>query len=380
MKRRTVLTLLLLAALAVAGVYLVRGILSGTPEISPPQAQRKPPAVEVVSASKTAVSLDLELSGSVEPHRVAQLASPAEGPVLDIRVRESDRVKAGDALLCIGRKEGIDALIASLREELRKEEDNLRRTRQLVESEALPGEQLDQARAAYERIRAQLVKAEETAQDYTITAPWEGVVSHLLVKEGEYVAPRAALLELYDPSSLVIRAAVPEKHAAEVTADMRVDVRLDAFPDEVLPGRIERVYPYLDSRLRTRSMEIVLDEPAALLPGMFARLKVRLKTVDEAIMVPLEAIVATPGGQAVFVVENGKAVRRLVETGLEEGNRVQIITGVQPGDKVIVAGGGQLQDGAAVSVPGQEPSGPGKKPSGTALPAAQKPQAGGGPR
>jgi membrane fusion protein (multidrug efflux system) len=360
MKKRTALITVIIGVVAVFGIFLVRGIPSGKSETGQPANQKKPPKVRVVAASKATVSYGLELTGSVEPYRVAQLASPAEGPVLNVGVREGDRVKAGDTLLSIGRKRGIDALIVSLRDELKKEDDNLRRTRQLVENEALPGEQLDQARAAFEKVRALLVKAEETSQDYGVTAPWTGVVSRVIVKEGEFVAPRAALLEMYDPASLVVRAAVPEKHAAEIAAGMPVDVRLDAYPDEIMKGRIERVYPYLDSRLRTRTMEIVLDKPIDLLPGMFARLKVLLKSVNEAVVVPLEAIVSTPKGQVVFVVEDGKAIARPVETGIEEDNRIQIVTGVQPGDKVIVAGNEKLKDGVAVSLAGGEKSGKGK--------------------
>lgn len=359
--KKTVLILLSIGVLAVAGIFFIRGVgPSGESETNQSNNQKKPPRVRAVAATKAAISSGLELTGSVEPYRVARLASTAEGPVADIRVREADRVKAGDALLSIGRKKGADALITSLREELKKEEDNLRRTRQLVQSEALPGEQLDQAKSALEKVRAQLVQAEETAQDYAIYAPWDGVVSRVNVKVGEFVAPRAVLLEIYDPASLVILAAIPERHAAEVTAGMRVDVRLDAYPDDIMQGRIERVYPYLDSRLRTRTMEITIEKPIDLLPGMFARLNVLLKNIDDAVIVPLEALVTTPKGQVVFVVEDGKAIARAVKTGIEADSRIQLVSGVQPGDKVIIAGNEKLKDGVEVSLAVDEKSGMGK--------------------
>jgi membrane fusion protein (multidrug efflux system) len=304
----------------------------------------------VITALKAAISSRLELTGSVEPYRIARLASPAEGPVVEIRVREGDLVKTGDALLSIGRKKGANALIVSLREELKKEEDNLQRVRELVECEALPGEQLDQARSVCENVRAQLVKAEETLRDYVISAPWGGVASRLLVKEGEFVAPRAPLLEMYDPASLVILAAVPEKHVIKVTTDMLVDVRLDAYPGEIMNGRIERVYPFLDPRLRTRTIEISLDKSIDLLPGMFARLKVQMQKIDDAVIVPVEALVERPKGQIVFVVEDGKAVARSVETGIEEDNLIQIVSGVQPDEKIIIAGHEKLKNGTAVNL------------------------------
>ncbi len=377
MNKKTILIItLILGALAAAGIVFFDGVPSGkTSEktvMEQPGKQKQPPQVRVIPATRSNISKTLELTGSVEPYRVALLASPAEGPVVDVRVREGDRVAAEDSLLSIGRKKGVEALIVSLQEELKKEEDNLNRTRQLVESQALPGEELDQAKAAYEKVRALLIKAEETVLDYIIKAPWAGVVSQVKVKEGEFVAPRAVLLEIYDPASLVIRASIPEKHAAEVTAGMHVDVRLDAYPGKVVPGRIERVYPYLDARLRTRTVEIGLEEGFHLLPGMFARLKVLLKSEEEAVTVPVEALVDTPKGQVVFVVEDGKAVARMVKTGIEAGNRIQIVSGIQPGDKVIVAGNEKLKNGAEVRLAEAGKSGNGQNIT-MAEPAAERP-------
>ncbi len=360
MRRHFAMTLIL-GAVFTGILFLARCGPPGGGKTAEPPRQKGVPQVRAVPVVRATVSRTLELTGSVEAYRVARLASPAEGPVATVRVREGDRVKAGDTLLSIGRKQGIEALIASLREELKKEEDNLRRTRQLVEGDALPGEQLDQATAAYEGVRARLIQAEEAARDYAIAAPWDGVVSRLTVKEGEFVAPRAVLLEMYDPSSLVISAEVPERHAAEVKAQMRVVVDLDAYPGEALEGRVVRVYPYLDPRMRTRTMEIALDKPVDLLPGMFARLKVRMESVDAAVVVPAEALVKSPTGQqAVFLIEDGKALKRQVRTGIEEGDRVQIVAGLLPGDQVIIAGNEKLKDGVPVRLAGEQAAGKGE--------------------
>lgn len=349
MKKRNVWIILIISVFAVAGIIFVHRGLSGKAETGQPKNKNTLPVVRVISASKTTISSKLDLTGSVEHYRVAHLASPAEGPVMDIHVREGDTVKAGDTMLSIGRKKGIDALITSLQEELKKEADNLQKIRHLVEIDALPGEQLDQARTAYEKVRAQLVNAEETAGDYSITAPWSGVVSRVIVKEGEFIAPRAILLEMYDPASLIILSAVPEKYAFEVKAGKSVDIRLDAYPDRLLEGRIERVYPYLDAILRTRTVEILPKEQIDLLPGMFARLQVLLSIDKDAVVVPRQAVFSEQEQEFVFVEENGKAKRRPVKTGIEMGRRVQIETGVLPGEKVIVEGWERLRDGDTVS-------------------------------
>lgn len=346
MKPRYVLIVLFLAA--AAGAYIFQIARSDITDTGKPEKQKKTQVVETAAAGQTTVLHRLELTGSVAAYRVAHLASPAEGPAENLGAREGDRVKADEKLVLIGRRQGAEALIAALREELKKEEANLRRVRRLIQANALAEENLDQARAAYESMRAQLIQAEESAVDHTISAPWDGVVSRVEVKEGEFVAPRTVLIEMYDPQSLVIRAAVPERFAAEIKPDMDVEIRLDAFGQKPVQGRIKRIYPYLDDRMRTRTVEILPNKAVELLPGMFARLQVILEKQDNAVVVPKEAVISSPEGAAVFVVEDQNAVRRPVKTGIEEKRSIQIVSGVLAGEKVIVAGHRKLKHGDTI--------------------------------
>ncbi len=344
--KQILVAVLLIAAFAATFIIISK---RGSPKKAKPA--QPPPLVETAEVVTGDIAHVLDLSGSVESYHVAQLASPAEGPIQDIRVREGDRVAKGNVLLSVGRKRGIDALIASLEEEFKKEENNLRRTRSLVESNVMPKEKLDQALASYEKVNAQLISAQETAKDYTLTAPWDGIVSNLLVKDGQYVAPRTPLLHMYEPNSLIIRAAIPEKYSTMISASLPVAIRFDAYDDRIVAGRIERVYPFLDSRLRTRTVEITLDKnEIELLPGMFARLAITLDTARDATVAPLQAVINTYKGKSIFIVEDGKAVQRFVATGYENGNSVQILDGVSPGEQAIVSGAEKVRDGLTIDV------------------------------
>jgi len=353
MKIKLIGGLLLLLVPGLSTLWLV-----GCGNSEAPLPQKKAPLVAVETVQKGALARTLELTGTVEPYRVARLASPAEGPVLNLQVREGDTVKAGQVLLTIGRMTGVDALIASLREELKKEEDNLKRIKQLVEKDALPGEQLDGARSIVEKVKAQLVKAEETALDYSITAPWDGIVFRLLVRDGNFVAPRTVLVELYDPASLIISAAVPEKYATGLRKDMTAAITLDAYPNKLFSGQIAQLYPSLDNRTRTRNIEIKLKEKVDLLPGMFARCRLTLESIPDAVTVPIQAVIVNPAGASIaFVVVEGKAVQRKVQTGIEESGRIQIMAGLKPGEQLIVAGQEKLKDGAEIRLPAVSPEG-----------------------
>jgi membrane fusion protein (multidrug efflux system) len=158
----------------------------------------------------------------------------------------------------------------------------------------------------------------------------------------------------------VIRAAAPERIAARVREGLRVDAVLDAYPDVRLEGRIARVYAYLDERTRTRTFEVAVPADVELLPGMFARLRLPLATVDDAVVVPRDAVLVDQDGQSVvFVVNDGHGQQRVVRVGIEEGSRVQVLAGLAPGDTVVVAGQEGLRDGAPLRViESSSPDGP----------------------
>jgi membrane fusion protein (multidrug efflux system) len=279
-----------------------------------------------------------------------QLASPAEGPVISLRARQGDEVRIGDTLVEIGRQAGTSALIASLKEQLAKDEDSYRRAKELALIDGISTQQLDLARSTFESSRAQLVKAEESASDFSVLAPWNGVVSDLKAEVGDYVSPRAPLLEMYDPASLILRAEIPERYAPNLRKGMKISVTLDAYPDSLFAAIITRVYPYLDERMRTRTIEATVADPKILLPGMFARLSIKIGMVQEAIVVPNQALTITPSGETIaFLLIDGAAKRQKVKTGVEDAGRVQILAGVQLGDTLITSGVMSLKDGMKVT-------------------------------
>ncbi len=313
-------------------------------------------------------------TGSVEPVTVARMASPAEGPIVECAVREGDAVAKGRRLVRVGRSHMAESSLAAAREDLNRQQADFARVEQLVASGALPGEQLEIVRAALKRAEAQVAAAETGADDYEIRAPWAGVVSKVWVSEGNYVSPRAPLVELYDPASLRVRFSVPEQDATRVNTDAAVQMSLDAYANRTFSGTIERIYPQLDPATRTLTVEARIEADVPLLSGLFARVAVPVETASGAIVVPAGALQALPGGGIVaFAVQDGKAVRRPVKIGLETGDFVQILEGISAGEDVIVRGQESLKDGAPVKVMGQKKDGP-KKDVAPAQPAPESVQ------
>ena len=316
---------------------------------------------------------------------------------IDRRVYRAN-VQSAEAAVKVARAKLDDMESGTRPEEIAKQKESVRqleestafakgdfeRTTKLVESGALPGEAMEKTRVEYVSQATRLVAAKEQLKmleagptktalavqqatldeaverlalekakldECVIEAPFSGTVMKVYVRPGDMAAAKARLIEVADLSSGVMRFAVPEAFTAQVHTGMALEARLDAYPEKVFDGRVIRVYPDIDRRIRTRTVEAKIAGIPDVLPGMFARLILKLKQVDDAIVVPLAALVTTPeGDKVVFMVKDGKALRRKVKTGIEASDRIQLLEGIDSGDKVIVSGHKELKDGVDVRV------------------------------
>ncbi len=337
-------------------------VLVACEQSAAPKKQSPPPAVSVDRIQPGPFTRSIELTGSVEPTRVATLSSPAEGPVMECAIREGDRVAADQVLLRIGRDTSAAASLAAAREELERQKREFERIKALVEEKALAAEQLDMARSSLENARAALARAQQVSSDYDVRAPWPGLVSRVHVADGKYIAPRAPLIDLFDPSSLVLRFQVPERYALAVKEGDELQARFDALPyqspDQSHHLNIVRAYPELDRRLRQRTFEASLPlDTEEFRPGFFARIHVDLERIENALSVPVEAVAQNADGRpVVYTVVDGAAVAKVIETGFDQGGRVLVSQGLAPGDAVIVRGIERIRSGTKVQVAGAETS------------------------
>lgn len=309
------------------------------------------PAVEVEKVELRSLARNIELTGTVEAARLARIASPAEGPVVNCSIREGDQVKQGQIILTIGRKKAAEEQVNAAKKELAREEEDLHRIEQLVRSGALPAEKMEESQLRVSRAKAQLTKALESMEDYQIRAPWDGIVSRVFVTDGYFVSPRETLLEVFDPNTLILRFAVPEKELTHVEKGLKIKAALDSFRGGVFNAKITRLYPELDRKTHTRMVEASLVKDVDVVPGMFFRVSIPVENIEKALVIPDRSIVVTPqGDKVVFLVREGKAFRQEVKIGIEQKRLVQITEGMEAGDLVIVSGNQNLQDGMEVSI------------------------------
>ena len=262
---------------------------------------------------------------------------------------------------------------------------------QLVERGGLPGEALEKANVVYVDLKTQLASAEQRLEmlesgptktaiaiqealvqeaeakvkwaqvkvaEGTIIAPFTGIVSKVYVAPGDLAGTKSPLIELLDVSSFLLRFTMPEAIAGAHALDPKsscdscpILVTLDAYPGKTYRAKVARVYPEIDRQTRHRLVEAKILEKVNLASGMFARIKVSVQNVPDALSVPTEAVITTlSSDQAVVIVKEGKAVRVKVSTGIVQGDRTQILSGLQPGDQVVVLGQKSVKDGAPVKI------------------------------
>jgi len=278
--------------------------------------------------------------------------------------------------------------VKKLQEALTFSKTDLERIARLVERGGLPGEAVEKARVNFVDLQSQqasaqqrldmlrtgptktaiavqeaLVKEAETRLELArkkvaegmIVTPFAGVVTKVYVRPGDLATLKTPLLEISDPSSLVIRFTVPEVESGMRLTFLPVQVALDAHPDQRFQGKIIRVFPEIDRKVRTQMVEAKLTQPANLLAGMFARVQVILERAPNALVVPTDSILTSPKGESmVMVAQNGKAAKAKVKLGIVQGDRTQIVEGLQAGQQVIWAGHEGLKDGAPIQIAGEK--------------------------
>jgi membrane fusion protein (multidrug efflux system) len=333
---------------AVAALAVLAGCGGGQPTGPPTPAVA---SVRTLRVSPEPVELTITATGAVEPRARVIIAAQQEGLVTEVRVREGDRVAAGQVLVRLDDRE-IQAQLAEA-EALRIEaEAQWRRSAALVADGLIAESQADTARAGFETAAAR-VTALRTRLSFTrITAPVDGVVTMRGVEVGNLASARAALLEMAAGEGLVLRVPVSELDVVKLAAGDTAVVTVDALPGTRIAGTIGRIFPATDAGTRQVTVELELqDPPPAVKPGFLARATLVTERMAGGLLVPDTAVLR--GSEVplfVYVVEDGAARVREVKVGARVAGRALISEGLTSGDEVVVEGTARLRDGAPVQV------------------------------
>src|SRR6266545_304949 len=208
---------------------------------------------------------------------------------------------------------------------------------------------VNQQLAAVEQQKATLALAKKALADTVVRSPISGAVKEKHASRGSYLMVNGKIVTLVKINPLRLRADIPESSVAAVRTGQTINVTVDAFPNRTFTGRVVRIGPSLDEKTRALTVEAEVANSGNLLrPGMFAKSRLITSANAPAVMVPQRAVQPVAGLSKVFVIENGKAVERVVKTGATDGDLIESVEGVKDGETVAISNLDKLQSGTAV--------------------------------
>lgn len=306
------------------------------------------PVDAVVAVSDTVVDA-IAATGQIEPMQSIDLQPDVDGRVTQIAVREGARVSRGTALIRIDAAE-ISAQVARAAAERDLARQNLDRTKVLLDENASSAAELERAEAAFRSAEASLRLLQVRLNRTTVRAPFAGVVGSRSVSIGDYVTTSTPLMTLQtvDPQRAVL--SVPERYATTLARGQKVRFRVGALPGREFVGTVDFVDPVVQLPGRTITVKAQVPNGAReLQSGMFIEARLATDTRANAVIIPEDAILSIQGSDMVWVAKDGKATRRQVQKGVRTPGFIEVRSGVDAGELVVVGGQERLQEGAPVA-------------------------------
>lgn len=323
-------------------------------------AGNKPPPLPVAAATATTMVMPRDLAGIGSLSAVHQVlvAPQVAGGVTQIFFDSGAIVRSGDPLVQLN-DEPDRGDLANFQVQARLAQGNLGRANILAAHQFETQANVDTLKAQYDQANASIAKTEAIIAEKLVRAPFAGVLGIRQVDLGQYVNAGTTLVTLTDLDTLYVNFTLPEDMRGQLKTGQTVAITVDAYPDRSFDATLATIEPQVDPDTRTIKLQGLLANPEHLLmPGMFAHVRVALPDQPNVVAVPATAVDYTLYGDSVFVIVKDssasdgtpayRAKRSFVTTGAHFGDKVAVLTGLAPGDRIVVSGQLKLFDGAPV--------------------------------
>jgi len=351
----------LIVAAAAAG-YWLGAQKSGVPAMTPaPVSASKggpaPIAVEATKVSLQPMPQSITAVGSLRSDESITVRPEVAGRISEILFQEGQRVARGAALVrldpSINRAE-----VEQSRANLTLAKSKYDRAVDLAKSNFISGQARDEAENNLRVAEAGLQLAEARLAKMEIKAPFAGIIGLRVVSVGDYAKEGSDIVNLESIDPLKVDFRVPEIYLKQIQVGQTLHVTLDAMPGKTFDGKVFAVNPLIDAAGRAIVIRALVRNPdTSLRPGMFTRVRLFTRELQDSLAIPEQAIVPQGDDQYVFKIADGRAVRVKVEVGQRRDGKVEIVKGLEPTDMVVTAGHLKIRDGVPVTVantPGAE--------------------------
>ncbi len=310
-----------------------------------------PVSVEVIVLKAAPLSNKILSTGTVIANEEVDIRSEIAGKITGIHFKEGDNVKKGQLLVQVNDDE-LQAQRQKLEYTIKLNETQESRQKKLLEKEAISQQEYDIILTQLNTIRSDVQQLKAQIAKYAIRSPFDGVIGLRYVSEGSYISPTTLMASMQDIDPVKVEFTVSERYGDKVKRGDKILFTINGeAQDKQYEGNVYAVEPKIDLATRSVKVRALCSNPNhKLIPGAFARVQLSLGIINDAVMVPTEALVPTVKGQTVFLYKNGLARSLPVQTGIRTEREVQITKGAQANDSLIVTGLLQIKDSSQVKV------------------------------
>jgi membrane fusion protein, multidrug efflux system len=314
------------------------------------ERKAEPVPVQVANVSRGPIAARLAFNSTLETESTVDLFPQITGQVQELLVEEGDFVNAGDPLIRIDEREWqVDADEA--RVNLERETAEFARSKSLFERNLINQQEYENATFQLQQMRLRLDRAEIQLDHATVRAPFDGVVSEREVQIGARVSPNTKLFSLISLRDMVARVFVPGRYLPDVRAGQLATVTSEFLPGREFEAWVKRIRPFIDPQSGTFKVTVGVKNPDNdIVPGLFVRASIITEERASALLVPKRAVVYDGGDQFIFTLDDGMAKRIRLDAGFETADTIEVRSGLDEGDPVIVLGQSGLKDEAPVKV------------------------------
>ena len=306
--------------------------------------------VEAIIVKPGALDNILIITGSILANESLELKTEVSGKITRVNFKEGSVVKRGDLLVQINDEE-IRALLEKQRFNQKLNKDIEFRQRQLLKKEAISQEEYDNALNRFNTTISDIKLLEAQLQKTKVIAPFDGVIGLRYVSNGAYISPATTIATLYNNSPAKIEFAVPSRYSAQISNGKKINFTIENDTARIFHGEVYALEPHIDQETRTLKLRALADNSnGVLLPGQFVKVDLVLGSKADAILVPTQAIIPEQSGQKVYIANGGKAKEINVQTGIRTNLQVEVVSGLHPGDTIIITGILQLRPDLPIQI------------------------------
>jgi membrane fusion protein (multidrug efflux system) len=321
-----------------------------------------PTAVTTDVAQRTEWQPTLESVGTVTAVNGVTVSTDLAGIVRQIAFESGSKVREGDLLVHLDTTQE-EAQLHSAEAQRDFAAVTLKRDKDLVEKHAISQSDYDNADAVFRQNQASVDQFKALIARKTLRAPFDGVAGIRQVNLGQYLkeGDMVVTLQAFDP--IYVNFSLPQQDLSKLVIGELVQLRVDAFPDQIFNGTITAINSLVDQATRNVQVQATFkNSDFRLRPGMFAKVSVVLSERQNVVAIPATAIHYAPYGDSIFVVSElkdpqGKEYKgvkeQFIKTGQSRGDMIAVVSGLKPGDEVVTSGVFRLKSGAHVKVNNQ---------------------------